>query len=399
MSDWQELEGRYFLTTGKRQPVTLVRGEGVRVWDEHGREYLDFVAGIAAVSLGHCHPVVVSALTEQAPVLTQVSNLYYTVPQVRLAQLLVENSCLDRAFFANSGAEAVEGALKLARKWGREKKNGAYEIVSTDNAFHGRTLGTIAAGGSEKYRDLFCPQMGGFVHVPYDDVQAIRKATSGKTCAVLLEPIQGEGGVNVPSDDYLRQVRTWCDEAGILLILDEVQTGIGRTGSLFAYQQSGAEPDIMTLAKGLSSGVPLGAILAKEHCAVFTPGDHGTTLGGNPVCTQVGYAVLKYIIENDISGQAAKKGQHLERRLRSLADRHAVVTEVRGRGLIWAIELRGELSETVVLACLEKGLLVNNVKPTAVRLVPPLVVTEEELDRAVDIIDGVLGGMEAAAAV
>ncbi|MDP2949430.1 MAG: acetylornithine transaminase [Chloroflexota bacterium] len=396
MNDWQEMESHYLFATYKRQPVTLVRGQGVRVWDDQGREYLDFVGGIASVSLGHCHPAVVAALAEQAGVLIQASNWVYTVPQVRLAQLLTENSCFDRVFFCNSGAEAVEGAIKLARKWGREKRDGAYEIICALNAFHGRTLTALTAGGTEKYKAPYHPLPPGFVHVPFNDVAAIRQATGAKTCAVLLEPIQGEGGVNVPGDGYLRQVRAWCDQAGILLILDEVQTGIGRTGSLFAYQQYGAEPDVMTLAKGLGSGVPIGAVLAKEHCAVFAPGDHGSTFGGNPLCTSVGYAVLKYIIDNDIPGQVARKGQHLERRLRSLADRHPLVTEVRGRGLLWAIELDGELAETAVRLCLEEGLIANNVKPTALRLMPPLVVSEEELDRAVEIIDGVLTKMESA---
>jgi len=394
MTDWQQLENRYLFSTFKRQPVTLVRGQGVRVWDDDGREYLDFVAGIAAVSLGHCHPTVVSALAEQASVLMHVSNLVYSVPQLRLAQLLVENSCLDRVFLCNSGAEAIEGAVKLARKWGKEKRDGAYEVICTDNAFHGRTLATLTASGNEKYKLPYLPLPPGFVHVPFDDVEAIRKATSAKTCAVLVEPIQGEGGVNVPSDDYLRRLRAWCDEAGILLILDEVQTGIGRTGSLFAYQQYGAEPDIMTLAKGLAGGVPIGVLLAKEHCAVFAPGDHGSTFGGNPLCTHVGYSVLKYVIDNDIPGQVAKKGQHLERRLRSLADRHPIVTEVRGRGLLWAIELDGEVAEQAVGMCREEGLIANNVKPTALRLMPPLVVSEEELDRAVEIVDKVLGKLE-----
>jgi acetylornithine/N-succinyldiaminopimelate aminotransferase len=394
MTDWQQMESRYLFPTFKRQPVTLVRGQGVRVWDDQEREYLDFVAGIAALSLGHCHPAVVSALAEQASVLVHVSNLVYSVPQVRLAQLLVENSCLDRVFFCNSGAEAIEGAIKLARKWGKEKRDGAYEVICTDNAFHGRTLTTLTAGGTEKYKLPYVPLPPGFVHVSFDDVGAIRKATSDKTCAVLVEPIQGEGGVNVPSEDYLRRLRAWCDEAGILLILDEVQTGIGRTGSLFAYQQYDVEPDIMTLAKGLAGGVPIGAFLAKEHCAVFALGDHGSTFGGNPLCTHVGYSVLRYVIDNNIPGQVAKKGQHLERRLRSLADRHPIVTEVRGRGLLWAIELDGELAEQAVGMCLKEGLIANNVKPTALRLMPPLVVSEEELDRAVEIVDKVLGKLE-----
>jgi acetylornithine/succinyldiaminopimelate/putrescine aminotransferase len=327
-----------------------------------------------------------------------VSGLVYSVPQVRLAQLLVENSSLDRVFFANSGGEVVEGAIKLARKWGKEKRDGAYQIICAQGAFHGRTLATLTAGGNEKHKLPFPPLPEGFVHVPFDDVEAIRRATDNKTAAVMLEPVQGEGGVNVPHDDYLRQVRAWCDEAGILLILDEVQTGIGRLGALFGHQLYGVEPDVLTLAKGIGSGVPIGALLAKEHCAVFSPGDHGSTFGGNPLATHVAYSVLKYVIDNDISGQVAAKGQHLERRLRGLADRHSLVTEVRGRGLLWAIELDGELAEVAQRACLEQGLLVNNVKPTALRLMPPLVVSEEELDRAVEIIDGVLGKLEATAA-
>ncbi|MEE8369392.1 MAG: aminotransferase class III-fold pyridoxal phosphate-dependent enzyme, partial [Dehalococcoidia bacterium] len=273
--NWVDLERRYFLPTGKRQPVTLVRGEGSRVWDDEGREYLDFVAGIAVVSLGHSHPVVVKAVTEQAGELMHVSNLYYTIPQLRLAQLLCENSGLDRAFFCNSGAEAVEGCIKLARKWGKEKRDGAAEIIVAEGAFHGRTLATVTAGGTERYRAPFTPLPGGFVRVPFNDAEAIRQAVTKSTAAVLLEPIQGEGGVNVPDDGYLRQVRAICDEAGILLMLDEVQTGIGRTGKLFAHQLYGVEPDVMALAKGLVGGFPIGAFLVKEHCSVLGPGEHG----------------------------------------------------------------------------------------------------------------------------
>jgi predicted acetylornithine/succinylornithine family transaminase len=394
MTDWQELESRYFFSVYKRLPLTLVRGQGVSVWDEHGKRYLDFLAGIATLSLGHCHPVVVSALTEQASTLIHVSGWVYSIPQIRLAQLLVENSSMDKVFFANSGGEAVEGAIKLARKWGREKRDGAYKVICAQGAFHGRTLATLTAGGNEKHKLPYPPLPEGFVHVPFDNVDAIRRATDAKTAAVMLEPIQGEGGVNVPHDDYLREVRAWCDEAGILLILDEVQTGIGRLGALFGHQVFGVEPDIMTLAKGIGSGVPIGVLLSKEHCAVFTPGDHGSTYGGQPLATHVAYSVLKYIIDNDISGQVATKGKYLQGRLRGLADRHPLVTEVRGRGLLWAIELDGELAETALRACLEKGLILNAVKPTALRLMPPLVVGQEDLDRAVDIIDEVLGKIE-----
>jgi len=395
MPDWVELEHRYFFPTAKRLPVTLVRGEGSRVWDEEGREYLDFVAGIAVVSLGHCHPEVVKAVTQQAPVLMQVSNYYYTTPQLKLAQLLCENTCLDKVFFCNSGAEAVEGCIKLARKWGKERRNGAYEIIVAENAFHGRTMAAVTATSTERYRAPFTPLLEGFVRVPFNDAQAIKEATSEKTVGVLLEPIQGEGGVNVPDDDYLRRVRAWCDEAGILLILDEVQTGVGRTGKLFAHQLYRVEPDAMAVAKGLGDGFPIGAFLARDHCAVLGVGEHGTTFGGNPLACHVGYTVLKYVIDHDIPGQVARKGEHLERRLRSLADRHPMVTEVRGKGLLWAIELDREAAEKAVRLCLEEGLLANNVKPTAIRLMPPLTVSEEELDGAVEIIDLVLARLEA----
>ncbi len=392
--NWVELESRYFFPVGKRLPVTLVKGQGSRVWDEDGREYLDCVAGIAAVSLGHCHPEVVKAVQEQAASLMHVSNYYYTVPQIKLAQLLCEHTGMDKVFFCNSGAEAVEGCIKLARKWGKEKRDGAFEIIVAEDAFHGRTLATVTATATEKYRAPFTPLVEGFVRVPFNDVEAIKRATTGKTAAVLLEPIQGEGGVIVPDDDYLPQVRAWCDEAGILLMADEVQVGVGRVGALFAHQLYGIEVDVMAVAKGLGGGFPIGAFLAKDHCAVLGLGDHGTTFGGNPLAAHVGYTVLKHIIENDLSAQVAKKGEHLERRLHSLADRHSMVKEVRGRGLLWAIELDRAAAEEAVLLCLEEGLLANNVKPTALRLMPPLTITEEELDRAVEIVERVLGRIE-----
>jgi acetylornithine/N-succinyldiaminopimelate aminotransferase len=393
--NWAELESKYFFPIGKRLPVTLVRGEGSRVWDEDGREYLDCVAGIAAVSLGHSHPDVVKAAQEQAASLMHVSNYYYTIPQIKLAQLLCENTCLDKVFFCNSGAEAVEGCIKLARKWGKENRDGAYEIIVAENAFHGRTMAAVTATATEKYRAPFAPLVEGFVRVPFNDIEAIKQATTAKTAAVLLEPIQGEGGVNVPDDDYFPQLRAWCDEAGILLMVDEVQTGVGRTGALFAHQPFGVDVDVMAVAKGLGSGIPIGAFLAKDHCAAFALGEHGTTFGGNPLATLVGYTVLNHVIENDISAQVARKGEHLERRLNSLADRHPMVKEVRGKGLLWAIELDRDVAEEAVRLCLEEGLLSNNVKPTALRLMPSLTISEDELDRAVDIVDRVLGRIEA----
>ena len=388
--NWIEIEHKYYLQTAKRLPVVLERGEGTIVWDSDGKQYLDFVGGIAVTSLGHANPVIVEALTRQAQKLITVSNLYYTVPQLKLAKLLCESSGMDKAFFCNSGAEAVEGLIKLARKWGKEKRDGAYEIIVTDDAFHGRTLATVAASANERYRAPFTPLPEGFPRVPYNDVEAIRAATTGKTVAVLIEPLQGEGGVNVPDDDYLPAVRNWCDEAGILLLLDEVQTGAGRTGKLFCFQHYGIEPDALAVAKALAGGVPIGAFLTKDSAALLGPGEHGTTFGGNALACEVGYSVLKYIIDNDLPAQVTKRGDHLERRLISLADRQPMITEVRGKGLIWAIELDRPASEAVVGRCLEEGLLINGVKPTALRFIPPFTVSEEELDRAVEIVERVL---------
>ncbi len=389
--DWPGVERRVFFQTGRRTPVTLVRGEGSYVWDDQGNRYLDFVAGIAVVSLGHCHPVLVDAIKRQAETLIHVSNLFYTVPQLQLAELLVQHSCFDRVYFCNSGAEANEAAIKLARKWGRENRNGAYEIISALNSFHGRTLAAVTATGTEKYKAPYAPLMPGFVNVPFNDVEAIKAATTDKTCAVLLEPIQGEGGVNIPDDDYLQQVRAWCDEQRLLLILDEVQTGVGRTGTLWAYEQFGIEPDVMTLAKGLAGGVPIGAILAKEPvAATFQPGDHGSTFGGNPLATAAGYAVLKYVIDNDIPAQVQAKGERLMARLRGLEDRHPVIREVRGRGLLCAVEFEADIAEEVVRAALSEGLLLNNLRPNVLRIAPPLTVGDTEIDEAVAALDRVL---------
>ena len=390
MTDWRELESKYMMTTYKRMPVTLVRGEGSRVWDDEGREYLDFFGGHVVVSLGHCHPVIVAAVKEQAERLMHYSNVVYTLPQIELARLLVENSCFDRAFFCNSGAEANEAAFKLARKWAKEHRDGAYEVIAAYNAFHGRTLATVTASGTERYKAPFTPLPQGFVHVPFNDLEALKAATGENTCAVILEPVQGEGGVVPAEPEYLRGVRAWCDERGLLLILDEVQTGVGRTGALFAYQHYGVEPDIMTLAKGLGGGFPVGAVMAKEHCAVFVPGDHGTTFGGNPLATHVAHAVVKYMIDNDVPAQAAKKGELLQKRLRTLQDAYNSIEDVRGKGMLWAIELREEIAEDLVLACLKEGLIVNNVRPNAIRISPALTIGEDELEEGLRRLGGVL---------
>jgi len=390
MSHWQELENKYFMRTVERVPVTLVRGQGARVWDEDGREYLDFVGGWATTSLGHCHPAVTEAVVEQAHTLIQASNQFYTIPQIRLAELLVQNSCLDKVFLCNSGVEANEGAAKLARRYGQRHLDGAYEIITTTGSFHGRTLAMVAATGQPKFQKPYVPLPTGFTNVEYNNIEAIRAATTNKTCAVMLEPIQGEGGVNLPDDDYLTKVRAWCTQRGILLILDEIQTGVGRTGTLFAYEQYGIEPDIMTLAKGLASGIPIGAFLAKERASVFTPGEHGSTFGGNPLACAAGYATVKFIIDNDIAGNAKRVGQYLISKLESLKQKFQFITDVRGRGLLVALEFSSDIAQSLTLACLERGLLVNRVKPNALRFMPPLIIGRDEVDEASDILDKAL---------
>ena len=386
MNNWQELEKKYFFRTINRTPVTIARGEGTWVWDDRGTKYLDFVAGWAVDSLGHCHPALVQAITEQAKCLIQASNQFYTIPQIQLAELLVQHSCLDRVFFCNSGAEADEGAVKLARKYGGLHLKGAYEVITTFNSFHGRTLAMVAATGQQKFQRTYVPLPSGFVNVDYDSIDAIKKATNDKTCAVMLEPIQGEGGVNVPHDNYLAEVRQWCDEKGILLILDEIQTGLGRTGTLFGYQQHGVEPDIMTLAKGLGSGVPIGAILAKERASVFEPGDHGSTYGGNPLCCAAGYATLKFILDNDIPTKAKSTGQYFMTKLQQLKSKSDSIVEVRGRGLLIAMGFNKPMADKMLRACLTRRLLTNAVKPDVLRFIPPLTVSRSEVDQAVNIV-------------
>jgi len=394
MSYWPELEHKYLMHTTERTPVTLVRGEGARVWDEDGREYLDFVGGWAVNSLGHCHPVVTKAVTEQVHSLIQTSNQFYTIPQIRLAELLVRNSCLDKVFFGNSGAEANEGAVKLARRYGKLHLNGAYEVITTTSSFHGRTLAMVAATAQPKFQQPYIPLPAGFINIEYNDIEAIKAVTNNQTCAVMLEPVQAEGGVNLPSNDYLPAVRAWCDQAGILLILDEIQTGLGRTGTLFAYEQYGIEPDIMTLAKGLASGIPIGAILAKERASVFTPGEHGSTFGGNPLACAAGYATVKFIIDNDIPGNAGKVGQYLIAGLESLRKKFQFITDVRGRGLLVAMEFSRDIAQSAVTACVERGLLVNRLKPNALRFIPPLIIGNEEVDEATGILDKALNSIK-----
>lgn len=388
--DTKALESSLYMQAARRVPITLVRGEGTRVWDDTGKSYLDFVAGIATNSLGHAHPGLADVIAKQAHTLIHVSNIYFSEPQIELAELLIGHSSLDRVFFSNSGAEANEAAIKLARKWGRQNRNGAYEIIATNNGFHGRTMATVSASGTPRYREPFEPTVPGFVFVDYDDLAAVKAATNERTAAVFVEPLQGEGGVNVPDAGYLRGLRAWCDERGMLLMLDEVQTGCGRTGTLWAYEQAGIEPDVMTLAKGIGGGVPLGATLAKEHAAVFEPGDHGSTFGGNPLSTAAGAYVLHQLIDTALLANVRARGEQLSRRLKGLEDRSPLVGGERGAGLLRGLELTQDVAGEVVVRALEAGLLLNPVRPNVVRFMPPLNVTAAEIDEAVDIVERVL---------
>ncbi len=390
MVNWQQLEHKYYMHTFERIPLVLVRGQGAKVWDEQGREYLDFVAGLAVDSLGHCHPAVAETVARQANTLIQTSNLFYTIPQLQLAKLLVENSCLDQVFFCNSGAEANEGAVKLARRYGKHKLANAYEIITAFNSFHGRTLAMTAATGQKKFQDPYQPLPIGFLNVDYNNIEAIKKATTDKTCAVLLEPLEAEGGVNIPSSTYLKEVRNWCDQNNILLILDEIQTGIARTGTLFAYEQYDIEPDIITLAKGLGSGLPIGAFLAKEKASVFMPGEHGSTFGGNVLTCAAAYTTLKFIIENNITEHVKNISDYFFKGLEKLKEEFNYISDVRGRGLLVALEFSNDIAQQVLSDCLNKGLLVNKLKPNTLRFIPPLIIGESEVNTAIRILREVL---------
>jgi predicted acetylornithine/succinylornithine family transaminase len=393
MSSWQELERRYIMNTVERVPVTLVKGEGARVWDEDGREYLDFVGGWASDSLGHCPSVVAEAVTEQVNTLIQASNQFYTIPQIRLAELLAQNSCLGKVFFCNSGAEANEGAIKLARRYGQRYLNGAYEVISMVGSFHGRTLGMVAATGQAKHQQPYVPLPTGFINVEYNNIEAIKTATTERTCAVMLEPVQGEGGVNFPTDNYLKGIRDWCDEKGILLILDEIQTGAGRMGTLFACEQYSVEPDVMTLAKGLGGGFPIGVILAKDRASVFVPGEHGSTFGGNPVTCAAAYATVKFILDNGIAQNAGKVGKYLIDQLNGLKSKFPLITDVRGCGLLVAVEFSRDIAGLLLTECLGRGLLVNRLKPDTLRFMPPLIIGNEDVEKAIQILDEALSGI------
>jgi len=375
------------MQTYGRQPLVLVRGEGCRVWDEAGREYLDFVAGLAVCNLGHAHPEVARAAAAQLTTLVHVSNLYYTTPMVELAEALVSHTFADRVFFCNSGAEALEGLIKLCRRYSREKYGpGRHKIICMLNSFHGRTFGALSATGQEKFQQGFEPLLPGFVFVPFNDLPALEAAVDGETCAVLLEPIQGEGGVNLPDPGYLPAVRRLCDARGLLLALDEVQTGMGRTGRLFAHEHFGITPDVLATAKGLANGLPMGALLATGEVAqAFVPGTHASTFGGGPVIARAALTVLQTLTAPGFLAAVREKGDYLVRRLTGLARGWPVITQVRGLGLMWGLELSRE-GAPLVAAARERGLLINCTQGNIIRLLPPLVITREELDRGLELL-------------
>jgi len=384
---------KYIMNTYNRYPVVFIKGRGTKVYDSDGREYLDFVAGVAVNNLGHCHPRVVVALQKQAQRLMHISNYYHNEPQVNLAKMLVTHSFADKAFFCNSGAEAIEGAIKLARRYGREVlKQDRYEIITMRGSFHGRTMGALTATAQEKIQQGFEPVVPGFRYVPYNDIESIEQAINDHTCAVLVEPIQGEGGVIVPAAGYLKAARELCDRHHILLMIDEIQTGMGRTGKLYGYEHENILPDVVTLAKGLAGGMPIGALLATEKAArAFTPGSHGSTFGGNPLACAAAIASLDTLLEDNIIIQAtAQLGLHFRQRLEDLKKKYPFIRDVRGKGLLVGVELDFD-GKDIVATCLKKGFLINCTVNTVLRFMPPLIITDEEIDLLVDALDTIFG--------
>jgi predicted acetylornithine/succinylornithine family transaminase len=381
--------------TYKRFPVAFVSGEGARLRDADEAEYLDFVAGLAVCNLGHCHPKVVEAIRGQAGKLIHVSNLFHIAPQAELARLLCENSFADKAFFCNSGAEANEAAIKVARKFFSEKSEKGLiksRIISMEKSFHGRTMAAMAATGQRKIQKGFEPLLEKFTYVPFNDLEAVKGAIDAKTAAVLVEPIQGEGGVNLPDGGYLKELKALCKEAGVLLIFDEVQVGMGRTGKLFAYENYNVTPDIMTLAKGLAGGVAIGAMLATDEvAAAFGPGSHASTFGGNPLAAAAGTAAVRATLEDGVLENCTKVGEYLFKKLNGLKGEFSFIKEIRGMGLMAGMELDIPGAE-IVRKCLEEGLLINCTGETVLRFLPPLIITEPDVDEMIGILKGVLRG-------
>jgi len=395
-----ELSARVLMPNYRRTPVAFREGRGMRLWDLEGKEYLDFLAGIAVDVLGHCHPRHVAAIREQAARLIHISNIFEIAEQAELGRLLVEVTGIPdgQVLFCNSGAEACEGAIKLARKAGRALRGSdVFEIIVASHSFHGRTMGALSATMNPKYHEGFEPLVPGFVEVPFDDLGAVERAITPRTAAVMLEPVQGEGGIHPASDAFLVALRRLCDDRKLLLVLDEIQCGFGRTGRWFAYQHAGITPDIVALAKGLGGGMPIGALVARKAvAAAFQPGTHGTTFGGNPLACAAATAVIQTIRDDGLVARAAEMGEYLMARLRELARTAPAIKEVRGRGLMVAVEVTVP-SEQVVAACLARGLLVNNVRPTAVRMVPPLIVSRAEIDEMIARFGAALGEAAGAA--
>lgn len=392
-----EYANKYIMNTYKRFPIFLVKGRGNRVYDNDGNEYLDFVSGLAVNNLGHCNPRLTVALQKQAQKLVHTSNLYYTEPQVNLARLLVENSFADKVFFCNSGAEANEAAIKLVRKHFKEKGSYKYEIITAYNSFHGRTLATLTATGQERFHEGFEPLVPGFSYVSFNDPAAIEKAVTEKTAAIMIEPIQGEGGVNISDESYIKHLRNICDSNNLLLIFDEVQTGIGRTGKLFAYQHYGIEPDIMTLAKGLGGGLPIGAMLAKEEVALsFKPGDHASTFGGSPLVCSVAVEVMKILTEDNMLVENSRRmGRYFLEKLEGLKKKYPyLIKNVRGKGLLIGLELYINGNE-IVAECMNRGILINCTMEKILRFLPPLDITPAEIDVLIENLSTILSGLKA----
>lgn len=393
-TDIQNQADKYMFQTYGRFPITLVKGEGCRLWDENGKEYIDFVGGIAVCSLGHSSPLVTNVLSHQSRELVHVSNLYYTVPQVKLAKLLVENSFADRVFFCNSGAESNEAAIKLARRYSSDKYGPERNrIITMKGSFHGRTMATLSATGQDKIKKGFNPLLHGFVFVPFNDLEVLEREIDDSICAVMLEPVQGEGGVVCPEPGYLKAVKDICDKKELLLIFDEVQVGMGRTGKLFAYENFDVAPDIMTLAKALGNGLPIGAMLAREELAgAFGPGSHATTFGGTPLVTAVAEAVLRSLIEDGLLEQCYETGEYFRSKLRELGKEYNFIKEVRGYGLIIGMELDRPGGE-IVTKCMEKGFLINCAQDNVLRFIPPLTVSREEVDLLINCLNEIFRDM------
>jgi len=385
-----ENEKKYLMQTYSRPGMILDKGEGMKVWDLEGKQYYDFIGGIAVNALGYSHPKLIQVIKNQVEKLIHCSNLYYSEPQIILAQMLVEISCGDKVFFGNSGAEVNEGAIKLAVKYFKEQNKDKHKIIYMKNSFHGRTIGTLAATGKYKYQKDYLPLLPKFIEVIFNDLESVKAAVDEEVAAVLVEPIQGEGGIKIATQEFIKRLRELCDKEGILLIFDEIQCGLGRTGKMFAYQYYNVEPDILTLAKSLGGGLPIGALIAKEKVASsFKPGDHGTTFGGNPVACAVALANLKILKEENLIAKCQEKGEYFKKKLEELKEKHPeYIKEIRVLGLMVGLEIKKDGPE-IVKKCLEKRVLINCTAGNVLRFLPPLIVKEEEIDYLIEVLDKV----------